>query len=253
FEASSEIKDVLSALAGPMMAIYTHSRRIGRRPAKFVITDPDTQITTESPVSEASALLEWLGARAFIKVALTYHQRFIAYVCLGSSKPRQFVMDDAAFLLQAANQIAPILEHIRLVDRMASDAADEERRRIARSIHDGVIQPYTGLQMGLKAVQNLVQSLISGNCRLPPQQQCERVTAALDNLMKMTCDGIEELRNYLYGLQPAEQRGEMLVNSLRRYAEKFEAATGISVTVVDRTGSLKINDRLAAEIFQMLT
>jgi signal transduction histidine kinase len=32
---------------------------------------------------------------------------------------------------------------------MATDAADEERRRIARSVHDRVIQPYIGVQMGL--------------------------------------------------------------------------------------------------------
>ena len=106
-------------------------------------------------------------------------------------------MDDAAFLRQAANQITPVLEHIRLVDRMASDAADEERRRIARSVHDRVIQPYMGLQMGLKALDNLVHSAVLHNGGPPPPDHYEKVVVALDNVMKVTHEGIEELRNYV--------------------------------------------------------
>ena len=162
-------------------------------------------------------------------------------------------MDDAAFLRQAANQITPVLEHIRLVDRMASDAADEERRRIARSVHDRVIQPYMGLQMGLKALDNLVHSAVLHNGGPPPPDHYEKVVVALDNVMKVTHEGIEELRNYVYGLQPAERRGGgALRESLLRYAAKFEAATGIRTTVVNRIESLRIHDRLAAEIFQMV-
>jgi signal transduction histidine kinase len=43
----------------------------------------------------------------------------------------------------------------------------------------------------------------------------------------------------------------VLVESLVRYASKFETATGVHVKVVDRIGQLDIQDRLAADIFQM--
>ena len=151
----------------------------------------------ERPASEAHALMELMGGRSFMTVSSTYHQTFIAYVCVSSFRPRQFAPDDAVFLRQATNQIIPVLEYIRLVDRMASDAADEERRRIARSVHDRVIQPYIGLQMGLKALDNLVQSVISDNGAAQHPDECQRVAAGLDNLMKMTQEGIEELRNYV--------------------------------------------------------
>ena len=53
--------------------------------------------------------------------------------------------------------VTPVLENIRLVDRLASEAAEYERQRIARDIHDGMIQPYIGLQLGLAAIRQKIE------------------------------------------------------------------------------------------------
>jgi signal transduction histidine kinase len=74
-------------------------------------------------------------------------------VFMGTARQARFDIEDATFLLQAMDQVLPVIENIRLVDRLASGAAEEERRRIARSVHDRVIQPYLGLQIGIKALQ----------------------------------------------------------------------------------------------------
>jgi signal transduction histidine kinase len=42
----------------------------------------------------------------------------------------------------------PIIDNIRLVDQFTA-AADTERKRMAHDLHDGIIQLYIGLQMGL--------------------------------------------------------------------------------------------------------
>jgi signal transduction histidine kinase len=42
-----------------------------------------------------------------------------------------------------------------------------------------------------------------------------------------------------------------LVDSIRRFAGKFESGTGIHVDVVNGANGLTLNDRLAAEVFQM--
>ena len=41
---------------------------------------------------------------------------------------------------------------------MASDASEARGLRIAKSIHDRAIQPYDGLQIGLIALQGLLES-----------------------------------------------------------------------------------------------
>ena len=82
---------------------------------------------------------------------------------VSSASSRAFDISDAAFLQQVANQALPVIENIRLVERLASDASEEERNRIARSVHDRVIQPYYGLQIGLKALHSVLNNGHSGN------------------------------------------------------------------------------------------
>ena len=67
----------------------------------------------------------------------------------------------------------------------------------------------------------------------------------------MTRDGIAELRQYVHGLRRSTGGRSVLLESVGRYASKFETATGIHVTVVDSIGKVDIQDRLAADIFQM--
>ena len=68
----------------------------------------------------------------------------------------------------------------------------------------------------------------------------------------MTVTEIEELRHYIRGLKASERHDTMLVQAIRRFASKFSAATGIAVDV-KATKEIGIKDRLAAEIFQMIT
>ena len=143
----------------------------------------------------------------------------------------------------------PVIENIRLVERLASDASEEERNRIARSVHDRVIQPYYGLQIGLKALQSVLHNGHNGGSE---QSTAEKKSAVLlDELMQMTGEGIDELRQYVSGLKQSRTNGTHLAESIGRFASKFEQATGIHVKVVDETGGFVGNDRLTSEMFQM--
>ena len=90
FQASGEIKEVLPALAQPLISVYRTKLHLARRYPKYLVSHPQTQKMTERPASEARALLEWLGARSFMTAALTQHQTSIGYVCISSSRRRQF-------------------------------------------------------------------------------------------------------------------------------------------------------------------
>ncbi len=133
----------------------------------------------------------------------------------------------------------PVIENIRLVDRLASDAAEHERQRIARDIHDSVIQPYIGLQIGLSAID---QKLGSGKTD---------VSFDVKHLIKLTDLGIDDLRNYVRGLKQSGGNQGGLLPSIRRFASKFSAATAIEVSVESKSEIL-LNDRLSAEVFQMV-
>jgi signal transduction histidine kinase len=106
----------------------------------------------------------------------------------------------------------PSIENIRLVDSLASYAADEERRRIARDIHDSVIQPYVGLQLGIAA---LAQKLHTGK------------TDVIDNveeLLELTNQELVELRRYVWGLRAGEERRDVLLPAIELVA-RFSSIT----------------------------
>jgi signal transduction histidine kinase len=215
------------------------------------VYDPSTHVISQRKAEEASPISEWLGGQSFVVSPLRRHEWTSGYLFLGASRPDAFGMEDAVFLLQLADQVMPVLQHIRLVDHLASDAANEERRRIARSVHDRVIQPYIGLHIGLQAVHQLVQSAARENACDTEDERFKKAVAAIEHLRSMASEGVEELRQYVYGLRSARAQGEVLVDALLRYAAKFETATGIHVTIIDQLTGMELNDRLAAEIFQV--
>ncbi|HEX6605274.1 MAG TPA: histidine kinase [Chloroflexia bacterium] len=152
---------------------------------------------------------------------------------------RRFADSDMHFLTQVAEHVSPVLENIRLVDRLAADAAEHERERIARNIHDSVIQPYIGMQMGLAAVRD---KLAAGR---------GDVTADLDRLIALAGTGITDLRGFARKL-PGEVAPEgSLLPAMRRFTDKFTDATGIAVAL-DVPADLYLHDRLAAEVFQII-
>jgi signal transduction histidine kinase len=139
----------------------------------------------------------------------------------------------------------PVLDNIMLVDRMATRAADEERQRIARDIHDRIIQPYIGLQLGITSIRDLCE-LPAGKDLLPLLRDR---TSRLQELAMM---GIDDLRQYVRRLKYGENSNGGFVGGLQRFAASFYEATGIRV-VVQADKGFHISDRLAAEVFPMLT
>lgn len=143
------------------------------------------------------------------------------------------------FMMQLMDHVTPLLENISFVDNLASDAAEQERRRIARDIHDSVIQPYLGIQLGIAA---LAQKLHSGQ------------TDVLDNveeLLDLTNQELAELRRYVWGLRAGDERRNVLLPSINRYVTRFASVTGIQVAVKAH-GKIEVNDRLAGELFQIV-
>jgi len=229
--------------------VYSDRQRIWRGRPAYRSYDPRTNSTGQRPLPAGEAVAEFLSARSFVGVPLHYRERLRGRILVSSERPHAFDVADAVFLQQVANQIMPVIENIRLVDRLASDASEEERNRIARSVHDRVIQPYYGLQIGLKALQSVLHNGHNGSSE---QSVAEKKSAVLlDELMVMTSEGIDELRQYVSGLKQSRSNGTHLAESICRFAAKFEQATGIHVKVVDETGGFVGNERLTSEMFQM--
>jgi signal transduction histidine kinase len=192
-------------------------------------------------VAPASALSQrlndWLEGAAFIS----------APVSLRRSEGRLFVVTgkrassktDAVFLGQIVGQVFPMVENIELVDRMASQAASQERQKIALDIHDRAVQPYIGLTLGLSALRHKAE---------PSNPLLEDI----DKLSAVARQAIEDLRHYAGSFKRQTGAVEpVFATALQQQVAQVRALYGIDIRV-SAEPDLQVNDRLMAEVLQIV-
>jgi signal transduction histidine kinase len=178
-----------------------------------------------------------LDARSLLTVPLRYRNDCAGRLFL-TSRRACFAESDVFFLIQVLEHLIPVIDNIRLVDRMATDASAVERKRIARDLHDSVIQPYIGLKLGIGSLR---QKLEAGTLQL----------GDVDHLISVNEEAVADLRDYVSVLKGNSEPDENLLAAVNRFAAKFSFATGISVEV-QAGGNVQVSDRLAAEAFQII-
>ncbi|HKR59114.1 MAG TPA: histidine kinase, partial [Pyrinomonadaceae bacterium] len=231
-EITEETATTLLLPSPTQAAIYR--KRAGN---KAMFYDVETRRLIEG-AAESSALFNAFAGKACLTVPVWDHSKLRGRLFVVGGK-RNFDQTEIEFILQLVEQVMPLLENIRLVDRLASDAAEHERRKIGQDIHDGVIQPYIGLQFGLAAVTHKLQNG-DGDVR-----------NEISDLLKLTEGEIKELRRYVGELRRGESTQGAFLPSVRQFAAKFSEATGLQIEI-DSDDDLPIYDRLAAELFRMI-
>lgn len=210
-----------------------------RRRTQTTLFDVSTRQIIDASLPAAEKLASVLEAENYISLPVQYRNQALGRLYIIDS-PQRFENSELNFLLQLMDHVTPVIENIRLVDNLASDAAEQERRRIGHDIHDSVIQPYLGLQFGLVALH---QKLENGN---------SGISHDVDELLELTNHELAQLRRYVWGLRAGEEKFDVLVPAIQRYAARFSTVTGIQVEVAT-AGSIKLSDRLAGELFQIVT
>lgn len=154
-----------------------------------------------------------------------------------------------AVLQTLARQLVIAIENARLYERVHEKEAlrgellervvaaqEEERKRLARDLHDQTGQTLTGLAMGLRSVESLL-----GSNPAPVQQR-------LHDLEEMSTAAIDDLRQLIADLRPAQLDDLGLVAALREMAKNMGARTRMTVEV-NVSGSRR---RLRSEIETIL-
>src|ERR1044072_3695572 len=121
--------------------------------------DVKSRVFSDTNSSDSEKLAGMLEAQKYLSVPVYYRHQAVGRLYIFNG-PGRIDSADMDFMLQLMDHVTPVMENIRLIDNLASDAAEQERQRIAHDIHDSVIQPYLGLQFGLAALD---QKLEAGN------------------------------------------------------------------------------------------
>ena len=133
------------------------------------------------------------------------------------------VDEDLIAVLSA--QAGAAIENAQLIERLQSRAVQEERDRISRDLHDGVIQTVFSIGMGLESARSLAFT--------DPQRVEERLDSAVDAL-----DGvIRELRNYIFQLRPNQAAGMGLSRGLAELGREYEVNALVRPHLEIRSGT----------------
>jgi two-component system nitrate/nitrite sensor histidine kinase NarX len=156
------------------------------------------------------------GVRSWIAVPLV-GQRPIGWLTLAHHLPNQFTPEDVDFLSAIAGYAAVALEHAQLYQRSRAAAADEERQRLARELHDAVTQT-------LFAASLIAEALPDAWEHSP-----EVGRQGLHELNQLTHGALAEMRTLLLELHPATFANKPLGELLRPLCEAFTSRTGVPV------------------------
>jgi len=234
---AGEIGCQMASLLGADAVAFTRAE--GRGGRLTVADDPGASANDVKWFPVIEGLSRLIGEESFMSVPWRQRDGTSARLYL-TARGHGFGRGDLEFLLQVVEHVNPLVENMQLVDRLASVAAEQERRRISRDLHDSTIQPYIGLKIGLESVcrKAAAESPLAGDLR---------------ELLMRTEIGLADLRRYVHGLKrDAHGREEpALAAAVRQYAGQFTRLYGIEAACEVEPG-LEVGDRLSAEAFQIV-
>lgn len=136
------------------------------------------------------------------------------------------VLQTLARQLVIAIENARLYEHVQqkeelrgeLLERVVA-AQEEERKRLARELHDQTGQTLAGLAMGIHSIETVMEA--------NPQLANQR----LQELERMSASAVDDLRQLIADLRPAQLDDLGLVPALREMANHVAARSHIQVQV----------------------
>jgi signal transduction histidine kinase len=158
-----------------------------------------------------------------------------------TEKPGGFDEHDEQVIVVLAAEAGAAIENAILSDKLQDLAVREERDRLARELHDGVIQSLFSIGMGLESARGLIE------------QDPDRVRARIDTAVDSLDAAIRELRNHIFRLRPQRAAELGLEGGLRELAREFEV-NALVRPALDVPSSLdaRVPERIVPDLLQIV-
>jgi len=155
---------------------------------------------------------------------------------------RDVTVDEIPLSDIVARLVATRLDSAASAERMRDAAVGQERIRVARDLHDGVLQSLTGASLQLEAVHRLIGS------------DDDTARARVRNVQQVIETDQRELRSFITQLRPeaASPRSASLLARLETLAARFERQWDVGVQINMEPESPNFSDSLAAEIYNIV-
>ncbi len=197
--------------------------------------------------SLAAAELPLEGLRGLVSIPLRSRHRIFGAINVASRESRSFGTDDIYVLHSIGEQMGVAIERAEVLEQLTTGretykrmarhyllAQDEERRRIARELHDETSQSISALALNMRALVEMAE--MSG----PTDELIERMKK-VESMAQQTA---HELTRIINDLRPGLLDSAGLLPAIRRFAEDKLQPLEVDITI-EVHGTLP---RLAPEV-----
>jgi signal transduction histidine kinase len=179
-----------------------------------------------------------LKVRSFMTVAFDQGNQPTGRIFLLNGH-KSFQKEDLAWLENIALNVGPTLENIFLLRHLRARAIEAERSRIARDLHDGILQTLLSIEIQLDVLRRRVATT--------PDQ----AVSSLANLQQTVKNEGAELRQIVTDLRPLRVQSADLVDLMRGFAERYRNESTIALDLLIDSAQLRAPDRVCREVFQI--
>ncbi|WP_024834205.1 sensor histidine kinase [Ruminiclostridium josui] len=142
--------------------------------------------------------------------------------------------------LQNAGEQLDNLQQRQLLGIKIIEAQEEERKRVAREIHDGPAQSMSNIVIKAEICERLLDKDIN------------EARKELQNLKKVMRDSLQEVRKIIYNLRPMALDDLGLLPTLERYVISFKEETGIDVQLRAKAINEEIKPVISLAVFRIV-
>jgi signal transduction histidine kinase len=145
--------------------------------------------------------------------------------------------ENGSLLRRLADESAVAVENARLFSRVREISIDEERRRLARELHDGIAQSLTHLRYELDFMARH-----GGGAADPMRRDIQRLSRVVERTSA-------DVRSMILGLR-ASVADQGLIGALRSYLADLQRLGGPSMSF-DARGEVRLPGDIEGEIFRV--
>jgi PAS domain S-box-containing protein len=127
-----------------------------------------------------------------------------------------------AFLEAMADQAAVAVDMASLLAQTRDRAQSAERRRLARDLHDSVVQQLFSMRMQAQALRRRLDQ---------PDADHASVRQSAEELAELSAGALADLRLLVFELRPLDLAEHGLIAALRAHAASLRARTGLAIDV----------------------
>jgi signal transduction histidine kinase len=177
---------------------------------------PVARKVTEYPSGELRALVEAEGIQLVVSTPLLAKGRTLGVIDLGSDVSRTIQPEEMSLLAAIGHQVGVAVENARLYKQAQQLAVIRERNRLARDLHDSVMQALYGVTLYAEAAW---RQLSSGDREVTGDH--------LREIRSTAQEALREMRLLIFELRPPVLKQEGLVAALQARLELVEERVGL--------------------------